>query len=92
VLVVFRDGKFGSIKGQIRQKRFGVVVNGRRPTPCVLLFRGGESGLGVTRVVTISSFRQKTFSATLTAPCEGGASAFGSHAGTKTVLTFASSF
>ena len=50
------------------------------------------SGLGVASEVTLNPFRQKTLPATLTAPCQGGATSFGSHAGTKTVLLFARSF
>jgi hypothetical protein len=42
--------------------------------------------------MAIDSLRQETFSASLTASRKGGAAAFGSHAGTKTVLLLASSF
>ena len=45
----------------------------------------------MTRVVKIDSLRQKTFPAALTAPRQGGASAFRTHPGTETVLAFASS-
>jgi len=48
-----------------------------------------ESGLGVTRVMSIDAFGKKPFAAALTAPGERRASAFRSHPGAKTVLTFA---
>jgi hypothetical protein len=46
----------------------------------------------MAREMTIDAFWQQTFAAALTPPCEGGASAFGPHAGTKTVLLLACSF
>jgi hypothetical protein len=42
--------------------------------------------------MAIDPLRQKSFPAALTASRKGGAAAFGSHAGTKTVLLLASSF
>jgi len=44
------------------------------------------------RVMAIHSLRQQTFPAPLTAPRKSSATAFGSHAGAKTVLALASSF
>lgn len=52
----------------------------------------GELRLGMPGVVTLDSLRQKTFPAPLTASRKGGTAAFGSHARTKAVLTFASPF
>ena len=48
-----------------------------------------KSSLGVAREVTIDAFRQKPFAATLATARQGGASAFGFHAGAETVLLFA---
>jgi len=45
----------------------------------------------VARVVPVNTFRQQTFPTTLPPACEGGATAFGSHTGAKTVLVFARS-
>jgi len=41
--------------------------------------------------MTISSFRQKTLAAALTAPGQGSPASFGPHPGTETVLPFARS-
>jgi hypothetical protein len=45
----------------------------------------------VPGVVTLNAFRQKPFAAALTPAGKGGATAFGAHAGAKTVLALAGS-
>ncbi len=51
-----------------------------------------DSSLGMAREMTIDAFWQQTFASALTTAREGGASAFGPHAGAKTVLLLARSF
>jgi hypothetical protein len=60
-----------------------MIVNGQS---------GSDSSLGMAREMTIDAFWQQTFAAALTTAREGGASAFGPHAGAKTVLLLARSF
>jgi len=50
-----------------------------------------KSSLRVACVVSVNAFRQQTFPTALPPACEGGATAFGSHTGAKTVLVFARS-
>ena len=45
-------------------------------------------GLRVPRKMHFHALGQQTFAATLTTPGEGGAPAFGAHAGAKTMLLF----
>jgi hypothetical protein len=51
----------------------------------------GALGLGVSGVVTLRSLREQAFTAALTAASESGPAAFGLHARTESVLTFAGS-
>ena len=48
-------------------------------------------GLGVPGVMALCSLREQAFTATLAAASESGAAAFGLHARTESVLTFAGS-
>ncbi len=50
-----------------------------------------DSGLGMAGVVALDAFRQKPLATALASAGEGGATAFGAHAGAKTVLAFAGS-
>jgi len=52
---------------------------------------GNRSSLRVARVMALDALRQEAFAAALATAREGSASAFGPHAGAKTVLAFARS-
>jgi hypothetical protein len=42
----------------------------------------------MTNVMPVDAFREQSLTTPLSAACQGGAPAFGAHAGTKTVLAF----
>jgi len=53
---------------------------------------GSDSSLGVAREMSIHALGQQSLASALATACEGGPSAFRSHAGPKTVLLLARSF
>jgi hypothetical protein len=53
--------------------------------------RTRKSSSRVPDVMPLDAFRQQTFATALAAACEGRATAFGTHPGAETVLTFACS-
>jgi hypothetical protein len=53
--------------------------------------RAPKSSLRVTHVMSFDAFREQAFAAALPPARQDGATAFGTHPGTETVLTFACS-
>jgi hypothetical protein len=53
--------------------------------------RAPKSSLRMTNVMPLDAFRQQTFATALAAARKGCATAFGTHPGAETVLTFACS-